>query len=398
MSLLCSVVIPTHNRSDCLQKMLKALSRQTLAKGQFEVIVVMDGCTDNSEELLKQTQTDFHLEYVLQQQAGQARARNVGVQLAHADVIVFLDDDVIPEPECLEHHLRNHSAGNSIAVLGQAHIALPLHPSLYQKVVWAWWEDRYHEMQQPGRIVSYRDFCVGNASLLKNDFISVGGFDESFAGYGGEDFDLGYRLLKKGVVFHFEDKAVAWHYHETSPYQVLKNMYQEGMHDVILATKYPEIRRGLRLMQHTQAIDFLMQKPLLAKGLIIGLKPFLFIYEALGFRRLWRNLFGKLRHCSYWQGVYQQLGSFKAYQQFCEAAPPIPVIQLDLTHGFSTEAISIHGDGPNRIDVWFQGKQITSVTLNGPMDVPVNTAVLELLLEQNLQLLYQLLVSRQENV
>lgn len=394
MSLLCSVVIPTHNRAQHLNKLLAALATQSVSADRFEVIVVMDGCVDNSPAVLESWRTPNrlpHLIGIFQAQQGQARARNTGATQASGEVIVFLDDDVIPSVDCLEHHLRHHQSGQPLAVLGQARIELSETPTLYQKIVWAWWEDRYHQMLQPGRIVSYRDFCVGNASLRRRDFEAVSGFDARFAGYGGEDFDLGYRLLKIGVQFVFEPRAAAQHLHHTRPTGVLRNMRHEGAHDVLLAEKHSELLRGLRLMQRTQMAEFLLSSRLLSEWMVKLSTPLLWILEGLGFRGSWRKLFGKLRHCCYWLGVGDRLKSWEDYRRFCESAPEVPTIQADLRHGFPDEPLPVNPNGPTFIQLRVRDDSVLGLVLDEPLDVPVNEAVLDRLLTRHLNELRQFL-------
>ena len=56
-----SVVIPTYNRVERLRSCLEALNRQTLATSQFEVIVVIDGSTDETREMLQKFESAYRL-------------------------------------------------------------------------------------------------------------------------------------------------------------------------------------------------------------------------------------------------------------------------------------------------------------------------------------------------
>ena len=94
-----SVVIPTYNRKQVLAKTLEALDGQTLDAGLFEVIVVDDGSSDGTGELVESFQGGFDLRCERCQNGGLAAARNRGLALATHDVVVFLDDDVVPERE-----------------------------------------------------------------------------------------------------------------------------------------------------------------------------------------------------------------------------------------------------------------------------------------------------------
>src|SRR6266498_3674186 len=172
---LCSVVIPSHNRRASLDMVLRALASQSTPPSSFEVAVVLDGGRDGSDELLRTWERigPLRLKWAWQERAGQATARNKGVEMTSAPVILFLDDDVVPEPDLLRKHLRNHVRGERVAVLGDCPVVRGESPSLHALGVWAWWQDTYHRRGLPGHQTTYRDFCTGNASVRREDFVDV---------------------------------------------------------------------------------------------------------------------------------------------------------------------------------------------------------------------------------
>ena len=93
-----SVVIPTYNRAQYLKEALDSIANQTIKV--FEVIVVDDGSTDNTEEVVMQT--DLPIQYVGQENCGPASARNTGMQKAIGDWIAFLDSDDLWVPQKVE--------------------------------------------------------------------------------------------------------------------------------------------------------------------------------------------------------------------------------------------------------------------------------------------------------
>src|SRR5690349_12686793 len=113
-----SVVVPTFNRRASLHRLLMALSAQTYPTEQFEVIVVDDGSTDGTDQLLASLITPYALQVIRQANGGPAVARNRGVASAHGALIVFLDDDVEPVPELLAEHVAVHDAESDPVVIG----------------------------------------------------------------------------------------------------------------------------------------------------------------------------------------------------------------------------------------------------------------------------------------
>src|SRR5258707_10281865 len=99
---MLSVVIPTYNRCASLRRLLDALARQTLSADRFEVIVVDDGSSDGTRELLRTLKTPYALVSIEQPNQGPGAARNRGVRAASGDLILFLDDDVVPMDDLLD--------------------------------------------------------------------------------------------------------------------------------------------------------------------------------------------------------------------------------------------------------------------------------------------------------
>ena len=73
-----SIIIPTHNRKAFLRQALNALVEQTYPHEQFELVVVVDGCTDGSLEMLQEFSSPFNLRIFDQEQKGAGAARNQG--------------------------------------------------------------------------------------------------------------------------------------------------------------------------------------------------------------------------------------------------------------------------------------------------------------------------------
>ena len=108
---LASVIIPTYNRSDKLNLVLEALSKQSLPPDKYETLVVDNNSRDNTKETVQQCIQRFprlNIRYLFEGKQGLNFARNLGVQQARADVLVFLDDDAIPETGRLQALLSVH--------------------------------------------------------------------------------------------------------------------------------------------------------------------------------------------------------------------------------------------------------------------------------------------------
>ncbi|GEM86242.1 glycosyltransferase family 2 protein [Meiothermus granaticius] len=193
---MISVIVPTHNRRAALERKLRALEGQP---GSFEVIVVADGCTDDTQQFLAEYHPPYSLR-VLETGRGDGRgvafARNRGAEAARGDLLLFSDDDVVPQPGWIQAHQNAHSGASVVAV---GRLLLP--PDLRNSGA--------AELRGPR--VFWWNITGNNTSLPKPLFEKVGGYDEAFSAYGGEDPDLGYRLGRAGARIQFVAAAEAVH-------------------------------------------------------------------------------------------------------------------------------------------------------------------------------------------
>lgn len=187
------MVVPTHDRRKLLERKLRALEGEAAS---FEVIVVADACTDDTERFLARYQPPYPLSWMTTPGKGPAHARNHGARVAKGAVLLFTDDDMVSRPGWLALNLAVHEVPGRVAVSRQV---LPSHLRSGGTLarVSGWWH-----------VVS------GSLSLRAELFRAVGGYDESFSTYGGEDADLGYRLKVAGAKFRFLPDAVVEHWDE----------------------------------------------------------------------------------------------------------------------------------------------------------------------------------------
>lgn len=244
-----SVIIPTYNRAEKLEKCLEALKNQSLALGSFEVIIVNDGSTDETSAILKKWVEAWPILRVLSEQnSGQGIARNKALKLAQGQVVLFIGDDIYPQKNFLEEHARFHQnhPEKEYACLGLTE----WDPSQEITSYMVWLTEggpqfAYHDLK-PGREASFWYFYTSNISL-KREFLEP--FDEDFKTYGFEDIELGYRLAKKGMKLIFLPEALTFHEHPMSEQTLRGKMLAIGKSAVLFQKKHPEVAvipRGLK--------------------------------------------------------------------------------------------------------------------------------------------------------
>ncbi|THG29906.1 glycosyltransferase family 2 protein [Naasia lichenicola] len=211
-----SVVIVHFEQRTELARTLAALARQTSPAA--EIIVVDDGSTRPPDvgpgvRLLLQEDLGFRV----------AAARNAGAAVATGDVLCFLDADTAPEagyleaigrlprtlPDALVVGRRRHadlSAGDVSAAVEISGVANLLPEP-------QWLIDAYRRTRDLLEVddTSYRYVIGAVMACSRWLFDEIGGFDESFSAYGGEDWDFAYRAWLHGAILAHEPHAVAWH-------------------------------------------------------------------------------------------------------------------------------------------------------------------------------------------
>lgn len=267
-----SVVVPTFNRRDRLLRVLDALGGQVTSVGgssfAFEVVVVSDGSTDGTTEAIASYRSPFPLRFLEQQNAGPAAARNAGFEVSVGRIVIFIDDDVIPEPGCLGAHVHRHVGRDDLVVIGPM-----LTPTDVELSPWVAWEQHQLEKQydrfQQHPAAHHRQFYTGNASLPRQALVDVGGFDTTLLR--AEDVELAHRLHLAGMSFVFEAGAEAFHYAERSLDSWRRVAYDYGQNDVRFAsTGQPEVftrMRGFFSERHRAQralVRFLVPRPRLA--------------------------------------------------------------------------------------------------------------------------------------
>lgn len=229
-----SVVVPTYNRLGVLQRVITALEQQVYPADAYEVVVISDGSSDGTDAYLESYRGKMRLRWLSQANKGPAAARNAGVREASGDYIVFVDDDLVPEPRLLEEHARSHhEAGRDVVVLGPL-----LTPEGFRMAPWVSWEQemlmkQYKAMLRGDWQASARQFYTGNASLRRSHILAAGGFDENFRR--AEDVELAYRLSKNGLGFVFNYQAAGMHFADRSFRAWLDAASTYGRNDVIFA-------------------------------------------------------------------------------------------------------------------------------------------------------------------
>jgi GT2 family glycosyltransferase len=230
MMIIASLIIPTHNRSASLKKMLQTLELQSFSLTDFEVIVVADGCRDDTLEMISNFRSDLNLKIYALPGLGAAAARNKGAEVAQGNYLVFADDDMELSKDFIKEHINLHADENTV-VIGYSPFRQESKASIQRMTLREWWEEKFQEMRHKDHCFKYNDLTSGNFSISSKLFNKVSGFNTSLLCR--EDYELGFRLMQAGAVFCFAYAAKALHNDEvTNLRRSLQRKKSEGMADI----------------------------------------------------------------------------------------------------------------------------------------------------------------------
>jgi GT2 family glycosyltransferase len=324
---LASIVIPTHNRAASLAHVLDALARQTCDMSVIEVIVVSDGSTDETLEMLRKKDWGLRLKVVDQAQSGVAAARNRGAAEASAPLLVFIDDDVAPAPGFVVANLKLQADAGPCVALGR--LAASDLPGANPPGWWRWLEwqfdKQYEEMLSGERIPDGHVLYSGNFCLPTQVFRDVGGFDESVRYC--EDSDLGLRLLQASIPFRFNSDAVGHHSGYRSYKSWLDAAYHGGFWDageILKMSKAFMLGHVVHEYNERHALlrkvaDVLLGRPRLFSLGLASIRGVAIVAGWLRLRKLERYAYGGIYDLVHWQGVCDGLGGVSLLRRYLEA-------------------------------------------------------------------------------
>jgi glycosyltransferase involved in cell wall biosynthesis len=227
-----SVVIPTYRRPDLLQRCLGPLLRQSFPRERYEIVVVDDGQTEDTRELVErlaaQTQGLPLLRYLRPQGTkGPAAARNRGWTAAEGEVVAFTDDDTIPDTDWLREGWAAMQQARA-AVRGAVHVPID------------------GELTDHGRMtqgLETAEFVTANCFVRREALKEVGGFDERFLRAWREDSDLHFKLIECFGEVPRAPRAIVQHPVREAPFGISLKQQTNMMFDALLYKKHPELYR-----------------------------------------------------------------------------------------------------------------------------------------------------------
>lgn len=227
-----SIIVCTYNRAQSLCDTLNALKdQQSTAEREWEVVVVDNNSKDDTQRVVEEFQRGWPLlRYEFESEQGLSHARNHGIAAARGDILLFTDDDVLPEPDWLETTLNGLEKYGADACGG------------YIAPIWEssppdWLTERFYgflavrvERSDDYEITSPSQAPFGaNMAFRREVFKTVGGFDTSRGRKGsvlasGEDGELFERILSAGLKAVFLGRSRV--HHKVESFRLTKRYFR----------------------------------------------------------------------------------------------------------------------------------------------------------------------------
>jgi GT2 family glycosyltransferase len=250
-----SIIIPTFNGASRIGNCLDALLEQS-AERDVEILVVNDGSTDNTIEVVRRYST---VSLIDQANAGPAAARNRGAMESGGELLLFTDDDCVPAPQWLDSMLEPFRDPEVVGVKGAYRTR---QKCLTARFVQTEYEDRYRLMNGSDSI----DFVdTYSAAFRRQHFCEMNGYDTSFPVACAEDIELSYRMSNAGWKMRFVPSAAVYHTHPKTLRDYAAKKYKFAFWRVMAVRKNP--RKGIKDSHTPQSMKFQL---LFAPALLIS--------------------------------------------------------------------------------------------------------------------------------
>ena len=312
-----SLIIPTYNRAGRLQTCLEALAHQTHAADDFEVIVVVDGSTDHTTEMLANLNTPYSMKVLSQANSGQQNARNNGASQASGRICLFLDDDIVAEPQLVAEHLRLHRQRDRVVGIGQITMNIG-DADWYTRKFAEGWHQHYRDLNQGLHQPYWADGYGGNISVSRTLFMEVGGFAPDIRR--SHDIEFAFRLEQHGLTFVYLPEAIGRQDEHKRSRELFADAAKSGAGWVALCQRHPEmLPELLGPLGDTSLREALLRQVFWR----LGISPLFLVRcgEIITKTSRGRKWYRFLFTFGYWRGVRQALPDDDTWQRMVKGVP-----------------------------------------------------------------------------
>ncbi|MDX1509771.1 MAG: glycosyltransferase family 2 protein [Nitriliruptorales bacterium] len=366
-----SVVVASAGDAQRLDEVVAPLIDEVAGTGGEIVVVVFGRGGRDLRQVGWQPPATAAVRVVAESVGGINAARNRGAREASGEVLLFLDDDVVPEPGLVASHIRGQ-APNKFTV-GDRRAPSPTRRTIASRrdwlegaVAWAEYLDHRGQHDTPASL-GFRDVTGCNLALSRADFLAQGGFDEALASGLRGGWELGHRLMAAGFELVYVPVArVSRRLGSPSIRSLVAGARGDGMSDVGIARRHPDLVRGLPIAEPVRGWRGRLGRAVLRAPWLAALANVIAVAQLLarvaGLSDLSRRLRDAMLTAAYWGGVRAALDTRWALQEIIACAPAPERILVDLEHALP-DRLPVPTGVPAELVVRLDGKELDSVDL-----------------------------------
>jgi cellulose synthase/poly-beta-1,6-N-acetylglucosamine synthase-like glycosyltransferase len=225
---MISVIVPMRDEEEHLERCLRALSKQSIPREEYEILAVDDGSRDQSAAVARAAGALV----ISQQPSGPSASRNNGVRHARGEVVVLFDADCLAPANWIEELTRPIVTGSADVTVGRYETD---QKSAIARLIQLELNQRYRRMSRRPET----DFVNSGASAFRRQILLDHPFDESYRTAGIEDVDLSFRLAQQRFRMLFLPELAVRHSHPTRLRDLLKRKFIYASRAWALYRKYP---------------------------------------------------------------------------------------------------------------------------------------------------------------
>lgn len=234
-----SIIIPTYNRAEKLKRCLKSILSLRYRSDWYEIIIVDDASTDRTKGVIKEF-SDWYKNISLisnKKNRGPASSRNKGVKNSKGEIIVFIDDDCIPQKGWFKEIEKSHKRYKHELAIGGKTESLDKTKNIS---IFRDFQRKYCMKRNSIHKKHLYYLPTDNISYKREVFKKVGYFNESLR-Y-SEDIEFNMRLSKINKPVKYNKDMIVYHEHEKTIRDFIKRSYQYGRYIPLIKKEHPELR------------------------------------------------------------------------------------------------------------------------------------------------------------
>ncbi len=218
-----AVIIPCYNRAKYIAETIRSVLDQSY--GNIELIVVDDGCTDNSREILDSFADQIRvLEHPGRVNKGQSAALNLGIKSSQSEYVAFLDSDDLFAPEKIAKQVQFLEQNSQVGLVYANGHDVDENGSILYRI----YDEDHSEESDPNRVLLDCYFLLPNNALLRRDVLNQSGvFNEDLRS--AQDHDLAIRIVEVAKIAYIDECLFFYRRHGDSiSYRNAKLRWKNG--------------------------------------------------------------------------------------------------------------------------------------------------------------------------